>query len=177
MDVLGRTASGQRRGCQDGSGETDPLPKLRGVRLRETAKGLTDVPLLQALADGLSLRPTPQAGGAEGGAVEREENPVAAAVPLAAGAVAGDIRALVCSRPWPCDPALTVAYCESRYRADAVGDGSYGLWQIQASTWADFMNARGFDFWNQWSDPAVNTEMAWIIYERAGGFWPWSCWR
>ena len=80
-------------------------------------------------------------------------------------------EALICSRPWSCETALSIAYCESRYRADAVGDGSYGIFQLQASVWAPVF----VDFWQSWMDPEWNVAHAWIIYERAGGFWPWSC--
>jgi len=66
---------------------------------------------------------------------------------------------------------------ESNGDPNATNGVSWGLFAIHAETWADFMNARGFDFWRDWSSAEKNTEMAYIIYERAGGFWPWSCWR
>ena len=73
------------------------------------------------------------------------------------------------------DEALRVFTCESGLRADAVSfDGSsFGIAQLHAATWAPVFP----DFWQRWSDPQWNIEHAKIIYERAGGFWPWSCWR
>ena len=73
------------------------------------------------------------------------------------------------------EAALRIAECESGLRPDAVSyDGSsFGLFQLHAGTWAPVFPG----FWEWWSDPQWNIEHAKIIYERAGGFWPWSCWR
>lgn len=43
----------------------------------------------------------------------------------------GSIEALVCSMPWPCSEALSVAWCESRYDAAAQNlSGAKGLFQL-----------------------------------------------
>ena len=95
------------------------------------------------------------------------------------GGVPGD---LICAFAWDCTTALAIVYgptwrCptgESNGDPNAVNPaGAYGLWQIYAPTWASFFP----DFWDTWMIPERNTEMAWIIYQRAGSFSPWDCWR
>jgi len=80
------------------------------------------------------------------------------------------LASIICAYNWDCRTALRIVRCESNFRADAVGAGSWGLWQIQASVHA----AKWPDFWQSWSDPLRNTEYAWEIYQSRG--WAaWSC--
>jgi len=84
-------------------------------------------------------------------------------------------RALVCSYDWPCEEALSVAWCESRHDPAAVSpDGqNWGLMQINESTWRPFF---GEARWSQVLEAEENVRMAWEIYQRAGMTWqPWSC--
>jgi hypothetical protein len=84
----------------------------------------------------------------------------------------GAIEELLCSKPWDCGTIIRIARCESNFRPDAVGAGSYGLLQVYAPVWAGFFQG----FWETWMNPAANVEMAWVIYQRAGySFRPWSC--
>jgi hypothetical protein len=79
-------------------------------------------------------------------------------------------EAVICAYAWDCGTALRIARCESNFRADAIGNGSYGLFQIQASVHA----WKWSDFWERWADPVRNTEYAWEIYQGRG--WAaWSC--
>lgn len=76
----------------------------------------------------------------------------------------------ICSYPWECETALAVVWCESRYDPAAIGAGSYGLWQlnsIHAYRWPSF--------WENWSDPEMNTAWAFELWQEQG-FSPWSCW-
>jgi hypothetical protein len=71
--------------------------------------------------------------------------------------------------------ALTVAYCESRYRPGAVGDGgnSLGLFQLNGM-WFGYA---GEDR-SQWADPVVNARTAWATYQYdiGRGYVPWKQW-
>src|SRR3990167_5479371 len=89
----------------------------------------------------------------------------------------GAVADAICELPWPCAEALAVASCESTLRPDAVSwtGESFGLMQIHAETWAVFMDAHGFDFWNQWMIAEKNLQMAYIIWQRSG-WGAWSCW-
>ena len=85
---------------------------------------------------------------------------------------------------WPADPALLevldwVIWRESRCQSDAVGDGSYGLTQIQWSVHADWIGLLGFER-DELLEPAVNLAMAWHLYRVVDadpdydcGFSPW----
>lgn len=69
------------------------------------------------------------------------------------------------------DAAKAVAFCESRYRAGAVGDEgrSLGLWQIQPR-------------WHQWRvpggdllDPELNARAAYLISNGGTDWSAWTC--
>lgn len=73
------------------------------------------------------------------------------------------------------EPLLTIAWCESRYRTDAVGDtgASLGLHQL----WSGWFSRAGYSV-SQWSDPVVNTKVALYVREqlgRFGGSGGWTC--
>ncbi len=92
------------------------------------------------------------------------------------GETTASLRGLICSYSWPCETALAIVWCESRFDPNAVSwtGESFGLWQLYGSTWASFFPS----FWGAWADPVRNTEMAWVIYQRAGySFKPWDCYR
>lgn len=80
------------------------------------------------------------------------------------------VEAAICAYPWDCYTALRVARCESTLQPDAVGAGSYGLMQIQASvhSW------KWPTFWEDWMIPERNLEYAWEIYQGRG-WYAWSC--
>lgn len=82
-------------------------------------------------------------------------------------------RALVCSYPWPCETALRIIECESRFDPNAISyDGEdFGLMQLNAETWAPIFP----EFWTRWMEPEWNVKTGYEIYKRAG-FAPWECW-
>jgi hypothetical protein len=70
--------------------------------------------------------------------------------------------------------AVAVALAESSGDPNAVGDkvvaapyGSVGLWQINTKAHPEYDH-------NQLTDPQYNANAAHDIYQRAGGFSPWS---
>lgn len=67
--------------------------------------------------------------------------------------------------------AVAIALAESSGRPGAVGDvpigGSVGLWQIYTKMHPEFA---GQDL----TDPQTNANAAYQIYQRAGGFTPWT---
>ncbi len=68
-----------------------------------------------------------------------------------------------------------IAWCESRWRADAVGDGgnSVGMFQV----WTGWFRAAGENL-DHWSDPVVNARVAKYVREvrgHFGGRGGWSC--
>jgi hypothetical protein len=73
------------------------------------------------------------------------------------------------------DAALRVAHCESRYDPGAVsaGSGSWGLFQINR-VHEDLVVDLGYE-WEDLLDAAVNTHVARVLFERAGGWSPWAC--
>ena len=89
-----------------------------------------------------------------------------------------EMRAVLTEAGWPEEllaEALTVAYCESRYRPGAVGDGgnSLGLFQL----WTGWFPAAGYSV-EQAYDPVVNARVALYVRQvrgRFGGGGGWSC--
>jgi hypothetical protein len=75
---------------------------------------------------------------------------------------------------WPPEEwerARAVAWCESRWRPDAVGDGgdSLGLFQL----WGGWFAWAGVSA-EQWADPVVNAAVALRVWETHG--WEeWAC--
>lgn len=79
---------------------------------------------------------------------------------------------------WPPElwqQAREIAWCESRWHADSVGDGgaSLGLWQL----WTGWFAYAEEDV-EQWADPVVNSRVALAVYryDLARGQAPWSQW-
>lgn len=80
------------------------------------------------------------------------------------------MRAVLWAAGWPPElheEALTIAWCESRWRAGAIGDNgaAYGLYQIHArdTAWRSKAQALGDPL-----DPVVNARLALHIYELRG---------
>jgi hypothetical protein len=93
---------------------------------------------------------------------------------------AGEIERSICAVFGDAGPAaVRVAGCESGRNSEgildgnwAIGNGSYGLFQIQASYHA----ARFPGFWERWAEVEFNIMMAWTLYVEHGYSWaPWSC--
>ncbi|WP_322796647.1 hypothetical protein [Tepidiforma sp.] len=98
--------------------------------------------------------------------------PVAKAAPL----TYAQVIALAIEAGWPAelaDAVARVAWCESRFRPDAEGYGTYGLMQV-VPLWLEYA---GFSF-EQWSDPLVNLKaaLAAFRYSETSGHAPWSAW-
>ncbi len=72
------------------------------------------------------------------------------------------------------DTAIKIATCESGLQADAVSpDGNnIGLFQINRVHEDWIKSDLGYD-WEQLKDPFVNSEVAKVLYDRAGGWSPW----
>lgn len=73
------------------------------------------------------------------------------------------------------DDMIAIAYCESRFRPDALGDGgnSRGLYQL----WTGWFPHAGEDL-SMWADPATNTRVAVhvrTVRGRFGGPGGWTC--
>lgn len=98
--------------------------------------------------------------------------PLAVVEPVDAAALegSGGIEAVICAYPWDCYTAIRVARCESTLNPFAVGAGSYGLMQIQASVHA----WKWPTFWEDWMIPERNLQYAWEIYQGRG-WYAWSC--
>jgi soluble lytic murein transglycosylase-like protein len=97
-------------------------------------------------------------------------------IPVSVPMPAGEIQRLIWNTFAPLGPdaqawALRVAYCESRYRPDAVNkrSGAMGLFQFLPSTWAFTPYAKQSAF-----DPVANTQAALWLYKRDGPS-QWSC--
>ena len=85
---------------------------------------------------------------------------------------------------WPTDPAILrtldwIVWRESRCQPDAVGDGSYGLTQLQWNVHSDWIRDLGFDR-DELLHPSVNLAVAWHLYRLVDsdpnyrcGFSPW----
>ena len=82
-----------------------------------------------------------------------------------------DVKAILCSKPWPCEEAIQVAKCESELKAWAVsppnsnGTRDYGLMQINDGAWGRPVFG---DRWDDVLDAQTNVDMAWHIYSIYG---------
>jgi LysM repeat protein len=79
---------------------------------------------------------------------------------------------------WPAElqeRAIAIAHRESRHRADAYnGWCCYGVFQIYWSVHRSWMSGHGVTSVSQLLDARTNIEMAYRIYQRAGGWGPWT---
>jgi hypothetical protein len=73
------------------------------------------------------------------------------------------------------DEAAQVAFCESSFRTDVVSENGedWGLFQVNV-VHRPFVRSLGYA-WNDLLDPRINSAVAAHIYERAGGWSPWTC--
>ncbi len=148
-------------------------------------------------ADTPAPAPAPAPAGSHAAAAETSPSPAARAVPSApaeqpvppapAPAVAppaaslppltyAQVIALAIEAGWPAelaDHVARVAWCESRFRPDAVGYGAYGLMQV-VPLWFEYA---GLDF-SLWSDPVANLKAALAAYRYSEerGHAPWAAW-
>ena len=94
-------------------------------------------------------------------------------VPVARPKAAGGVyqwQAILAAYPWPLEKARDIVDCESDGDPEAVDPTreNFGLWAVNEATWRPFF---GEELWAQVFDPVVNTQMAWIIFQRAGNTW------
>ena len=79
---------------------------------------------------------------------------------------------------WPAElqeRAIAIARRESRHRSDAYnGWCCYGVFQIYWSVHRSWMSGHGVTSATQLLDARTNIEMAYRIYQRAGGWGPWT---
>jgi hypothetical protein len=85
---------------------------------------------------------------------------------------------------WPADPAMLatldwIMWRESRCLPDVIGDGSYGLTQLQWSVHGDWIVELGFTR-DDLLEPAANLALAKVLFDRVDddpnfwcGFSPW----
>jgi hypothetical protein len=95
--------------------------------------------------------------GGELAAVDEGTGPLVAILPAS-------IEAIICAASWPCEEALTVAWCESRYDPRAVGThGEKGLFQMHPAFWGAVPE-----------DPVGQVAQAFAIWQQHG--WEvWTC--
>jgi hypothetical protein len=103
-----------------------------------------------------------------------------AGIALLFGAAACDTRevskvAIQQSFPEQYDKALAVAECESGLDPSAVspGGGNWGLFQIN-TVHKGLVASMGYS-WADITNPFVNSQVARVIYDDAGGWSPWAC--
>ena len=174
--MLGVVGAAATDGGNDGT--TDGLRERPGA-VRRAQGGGTNLGMVlgpPAPEEGGAPAPSVVAASSGGGHASGSIQPDVPEHPKAV-AEEGAVADAICELPWPCAEALAVASCESTLRPDAVSwtGESFGLMQIHAETWAVFMDAHGFDFWNQWMIAEKNLQMAYIIWQRSG-WGAWSCW-
>lgn len=102
-----------------------------------------------------------------------------------AGADRGVALAWVCVYDWPCEEALRVVECESGFNPGAVDETAENFGLFQINEYGDgVQDGKGFDGWRpyfgeeRWAqvlDGAANAAMAYEIYVRGGGWFPWTC--
>ena len=105
--------------------------------------------------------------------------PAPAVAPPAASQPAlsyAQVVSLAVAAGWPAelaDSVARVAWCESRFRPDAIGYGAYGLMQV-VPLWFEYA---GLSF-ESWADPLTNLKaaLAAFRYHEAEGHSPWAAW-
>jgi hypothetical protein len=90
-----------------------------------------------------------------------------------------EMRAVLTVAGWPEEllaEALTVAWCESKWSPNAVGDGgaSVGLFQLNVATWFTYAGEDP----EMWADPLTNARVAWAVmgYDAGRGYERWRQW-
>lgn len=103
-----------------------------------------------------------------------------APVQAAQGALSeGELNAILQEAGWPehlWGEAKQIAWCESRWRPGAVGDGGNSLGAFQL--WYGWFSKAGYSS-ADYADPVVNATVARYVYEVRGSRWGggggWSC--
>ena len=78
---------------------------------------------------------------------------------------------------WPAaleETALAIAWRESRYQPAAQGQCCSGLFQIYYDVHKSWLAELGINSRNDLYDPRTNAEAAFALYQRAGGWAPWT---
>lgn len=73
--------------------------------------------------------------------------------------------------------AVSVAWCESRWSPGASNGGNEGLFQVNVTSRATLRGSwfAYFGVPEDWYNPVLNATVARWIWERSGGWGPWSC--
>ena len=72
------------------------------------------------------------------------------------------------------ETALAIALRESRYESDAQSQCCSGLFQIYYDVHKGWLADLGIDSRDDLYHPRTNAEAAFALYQRAGGWAPWS---
>ena len=88
------------------------------------------------------------------------------------------IRGIVCSKPWPCEEALTIVDCESKGNTNERSPtGDFGLFGINYENHRDkVFQVTGLEAAESLFDPWVNVEVGYMIYSGVGGPGGWEQW-
>ncbi len=70
--------------------------------------------------------------------------------------------------------ALEIAFRESRFVPTARNSCCYGIFQIYWSVHRSWLADIGITSDQQLYDPATNARAAYALYQRAGGWGPWT---
>lgn len=154
-----------------------PAPGDEPVPAPAPAPGLQAATLQDAESTAPEPAPAPAAEPAPAPAAETAPAPLAAVPAVTALVFSYDeLVAAAVAAGWPAerlDEVARVAWCESRFRSDAVGYGTYGLMQL-IPVWFE---VTGTDF-ALWSDPVTNLRVALYAFSSniEGGAEPWGPW-
>lgn len=170
----------------EGVSELEPAPLSVGVRTNTTraAVAVPSVPSDVEDDGGRLVAPGSEIDALyhPGVTVSMESIVVAAATgrvrELGGSLTEAEMDALLEHTGWPVEwraDAKAIAFCESKYRPGAIGDGgnSLGLWQ----TWTGWARPAGYEV-DQLFDPEVNARVALYVRQVRGRFsgdGGWTC--
>jgi hypothetical protein len=109
-------------------------------------------------------------------AVERQRSAPTEAPPAPPAREPDSVEAIIADVFGPqARAAVAVARCESSLRPGAIsaGRGNWGLFQINR-VHKDLVASLGYE-WEDLLDARVNTLVAKVVYDDAGGWSPWDC--
>lgn len=72
------------------------------------------------------------------------------------------------------EDALAIAWRESNYKPAVRNWCCYGLFQINYSAHKSWLTGMGVTSADQLYDPLLNTQVAYALYQRSGGWGPWG---
>lgn len=145
---------------------------IRNFRIRESKIDLIDSAYYTSAPSPTQILETPTP-------TPVTEQPVIQEIQSVTPVVIGGLETLICSYPWPCWEAISIAQCESGVNINGELDGvwavswtgtSYGLFQlnkIHVNKWPDF--------WENWMIPEWNVAHAFEMWSTSG-WGPWDCW-